>query len=90
MSQLQNTLFTRKLIAGESLTITNDDGIRKFAIKVVSGTADLTGTKSVGGLASNTIQLAEGESFSAGTQSQMCCFTLDNITGVVNVSAASE
>lgn len=90
MSALQDPLFTRTFVGATTFTMLNEDGISKYSIKVVTGTATLLGTKSIRGLASTPITLEEGQVFNGSSQNASCCFTLTVPPASVVEMAASQ
>ena len=67
-------IFTRTLAAGNSITITGNDGVSQVSILCKtdnSGSNGITvlGTQTVGGVASNTITLLANESVTISTPS---------------------
>lgn len=91
MSSQKDPLFTKRFTAGDSFTLTADDGISKYSLKVVTGTATLTGTKKIQGISSDPITMEEGDTFSGSSQNAACCLTLVVAGGsVVDFAASSE
>lgn len=76
MSILEAPLFTRTFNGADTFTLLAEDGISKYSIKVVSGTATLLGTKSIRGITSNVVTLEVGQVFNGSSQNASCCFTL--------------
>jgi len=88
---LQDPLFTKTFIGATSFTLLHEDGISKYSIKVVTGTATITGTKSIRGIQSDAITLQEGQVFNGSSQNSACCFTLDiPPASVVEVAASND
>jgi hypothetical protein len=91
MSALQAPLFTKTFIGAETFELLPEDGIAKYSIKVKTGTATLLGTKSIRGIASDSIELEEGQVFNGSSQNAACCFTLTvPPASVVEVAASQE
>jgi len=91
MSFLQAPLFTKTFIGADTFELNPDDGIKKYSIKVVSGTCSLLGTKKIQNIPSDAIELTEGQVFNGSSQNQACCFTLTiPPASIVEVAASSE
>lgn len=77
MSVFNGKLFTKRLTAADSpFTIDENSGITKWSMRLVSGAATLTGTKKIGSMESDAIDLVEGVPVNAYDEDSPCCFTL--------------
>jgi hypothetical protein len=76
---MKDKLYTETVIADiEDITIQilSDYGIENFSLKVISGTAEIIGTRSLGSRVSNATSLLEGEYFSFSKQSGVATFSI--------------
>lgn len=90
MSALDSPLFTKTFSTATTFNLIAEDGISKYSIKVVSGTATLLGTKSIRGITSDSVTLEEGQVFNGSSQNAACCFTLTVPPASVVEFVASE
>ena len=76
-SVLSSKLFTRTLTSAESpFTLLQKWGITKFSIEVKTGTCEILGTLTLGGLASNSVELTEGQTFTDTSEGGACEVTI--------------
>jgi len=88
---LEAPLFTRRLTTGEVLILTQDDGIKNYSIKVVSGTATLLGTKVINGLSSTAITLDALQVFSGSSvKGAIFTLTVGGVGSVVDFAASED
>jgi len=88
---LQDPLFTKTFIGQATFQLRHEDGISKYSIKVVTGTATLLGTKSIRGIESDEVTLTEGQVFNGSSLNSACCFTLTvPPASVVEVAASQD
>ena len=84
----KQAIFTRTLV-NETLTINENFGVTVVAMKLLSGTATYTGTKSLGGFVSQPINLNinEGVTVSSDSSRFIDEFIIDASAGTVEVIA---
>ena len=90
-SVLAAPLFTRTLTSADSpFIIIEKYGITKYSLEVKTGTCEILGTKKIGYLDSNEVELTEGQVFTEASFGAACAITITIPSGSVVKMIASQ